>query len=246
MSVIVWDLETGGLESKAAIQVGSEYVCRTAQGYRLGAASEAYVLPQEFALKLASTKGGTVVPFHPNTQLAAIAVDDNWNELEVLNARIQFDEATADPKALEINHYSSEKWADAKPEAQVMREFLALIERHKTIEMTSKRTGKPYKVARLAGHNVINFDAPRLRDMWQRCYGDAFFPVDHRQLDTLQRILWWAAERGIRAESFTLEKSLEMLGIKSDWPLHDALADCRACIAIAKFMAEQTRQKEAA
>ena len=183
---------------------------------------------------------------HPNIQLAAVAVDDNFNELEAYEAKIQFDVRDAEPKALEIVNYMPEAWVDAKPERQVMREFLALLERHRTERRISPRTGNEYFVARLAGHNVVAFDKPRLEDMWRRHFPGKFFPADHRCLDTLQRIIWWAFERRMNVKSFTLGASLELLGIQAQGPLHDALWDCRASIAIAKYMAEESRQREIA
>jgi DNA polymerase III epsilon subunit-like protein len=179
---------------------------------------------------------------HPITQLAAVAVYiDTFEEVATYEAKIQFREEDCEPVALQVNHYSRERWANAKPEAQVMREFARFLKDHATVEQMSKRTGKPFFVARLAGHNVVNFDQPRTAAMWERA-GGGFFPAHYQCLDTLQRAMWWAQEADLTPESFRLENCLKMMGLDPPaGPLHDALNDCRASIAIAKFCAGLSR-----
>lgn len=175
---------------------------------------------------------GGVQPEHPDIQLAAVALDYPWDEIETFEAKIQFEEAAADPEALKLNHYDRDLWKlESKPERVVVKEFSEFLNRHRSVEMVSKRTGRPYGVARLAGHNAITFDNPRLQAMFQR-HG-VFLPAHPQVLCTLQRCLWYAVESGVKFESLKLGSVCQHFGI----PLpeaHDALADVRGSIAIAR------------
>lgn len=179
---------------------------------------------------------GGVLPEHPDIQLAAIAVGPEWNELESFERKIRFIESKAEPEALKVNHYSAEAWKDAVSEAQVVAEFSAFLNRHRCIEMVSKRTGNPYSVARIAGHNAASFDGPRLKAMFER--NRAFLPSHPQVMCTLQRAMWYAQEHGVRFESLRLEVLCKHFGIDLK-EAHDALADVRGSIAIAKAMSEQ-------
>lgn len=177
---------------------------------------------------------GGVEPKRPNIQLAAIAVrDSDWVEVANFEAKIQFNEAEADPEALRLNHYSRESWEDAKPSLRVAQEFLQWAEPHRSVKMVSK-AGKPYQVAKLAGHNASTFDLPRLRSMMM----GAFFPFSFFAKDTLQRALWFFDEHpGLpRPESLKLGVLCKYFGIESDGA-HDALVDVRLCAALARAMA---------
>ena len=100
--------------------------------------------------------GGTEVS-HPDIQIAAIAMR-NWAELDSFEAKIIFDEREADSEALEINHYDPEVWErEAIPEQEVIGRFGNFLRKHAVIKKVSKRNGKPYRVARLAGHNAWRF-----------------------------------------------------------------------------------------
>jgi DNA polymerase III epsilon subunit-like protein len=172
---------------------------------------------------------GGVDDSSPNIQLAAVAVDDEWKELGHFERKIQFDEAAASKEALEINHYDPEIWKkEAVPEATVVAGFDAFLARYKTVRMISKRTGRPYSVARLGGHNIISFDIPRLR----RMFGVKFLPVDMRGLDTLQLAMWFFYGKADQPEDFKLSTLAKYFGFPHD--AHDALGDVRACATFAK------------
>lgn len=175
---------------------------------------------------------GGVAEHHPNIQLAAVAVDAGWNEIECFQRKIQFDVTAAQPEALAINHYDAAVWErEAVPESQVVGEFGAFLNRHRSIEMTSKQTGKPYSVARVAGYNAATFDGPRLRQMFAR--HDAFLPAHPQVLCVMQRALWWLDETGESIDSLKLGNVCKRFGI--EFPdAHDALADCRATVALAR------------
>lgn len=181
------------------------------------------------------TETGGLKPEHPTIQLAAIAVGPDWQELEIFERKIAFDEGKADPEALAINHYDPEVWRkEALPEARVVGEFAALLNRHRCVELISQRTGRPYSVARLAGHNVASFDLERIAAMFKR--HSTFFPVDFRTvLDTRYGSVWHferlpAAER---PKDFKLTGLAQHLGVSVEGA-HDALVDVRLSIAIAR------------
>lgn len=164
-------------------------------------------------------------------QLSAVAVDGEWNELDVYNCKIQFDASMAEPTALEINHYDKEVWAkEAKARSEVINEFSKFLGKYKCVEMVSKRTGAPYSVALLAGYNAATFDGPRLK----RFFGGTFLPAHPRVLCVMQRVLWLAQESpGFRPESFSLGNVAKALGLSSDGA-HDALNDVRTTIQVMK------------
>lgn len=165
------------------------------------------------------TETGGLTPAHPTIWLAGIAVNPTWTELETFDFKIQFDEATADPEALKMNHYDPAVWArEAVPEDQALTMFAAFLGRHKSIEMISKRTKKPYSVARLAGHNAATFDGPRLKDDFQR-YG-MFLPAHPLVMCSLQRAMWYAFENGTKFENLKLETLARHFGVPVDDTTH--------------------------
>lgn len=164
-------------------------------------------------------------------QVAAIAVAD-WQEVDAFERKIRFDESRAEPGVLAMNSYDPETWArDAIEESAAVADLGRFLDRYRTVTLISKR-GKPYTVARLAGHNALGFDAPRLQAAFQR-HG-AFFAADvYRALDTVQLALWTCAQRGIVPADYKLETLCQNFGV----PLtdgHDALSDVRATIALAR------------
>lgn len=169
---------------------------------------------------------------HPDIQLAAVALDD-LSEVESFEAKIWFDVATADPKSLAMNSWNVETWdREAKPEADVVVLFSDFLRRHSDIPKVSQRTGRPYSVTRIGGHNAASFDAPRLQRMFQR--SDAFLPADsYRPLDTMQLALWESHRRGEQLDSYRLESVCDWLGIEVK-QTHDALADVRLCAEIVR------------
>ena len=169
-------------------------------------------------------------------QLAAIAVRD-WKELAVFEQKIEFDVSKAEPEALELNHFDAEVWElEAYPVQEVVASFAKWLEPHRAIEMVSKRTGRPYMVARLAGHNVKTFDAPRLQAMFKA--QDVFLAADSfRPLDTVQLALWECWARGKKPPNYQLATLCGFIGIDVG-EAHDALADVRMCIELARALLE--------
>lgn len=173
-------------------------------------------------------------------QLAAIAVDESFAEVASFERKVAFDEFAADAEALKVNHYTREAWSDAPSPRQVVQEFNRWMEPYRSIQMVSKKSGKPYSVAKLAGHNFSTFDLPRLR----RMYGESFFPCGYHAKDTLQRALWFFDEHPERArpESLKLSVLAAYFGIATDGA-HDALVDVRLSAAIARAIQKAERHQ---
>ena len=174
---------------------------------------------------------------HPDIQIAAVATE-GLVEVDVFEAKIQFDARAADPEALKINSYDAKLWQkEAQPERVVVAGFATFLNKHATLERTAKGSGRPYQVARLAGHNVLGFDAPRLNTLFKR-HG-VFLPADtFRPLDTLQLAYWSAAKLGLEPSNFKLATLCETFAISAEGA-HDALADVRMCVALARALLER-------
>lgn len=181
---------------------------------------------------------GGIEPERPNIQLAAVAMSDDLNvELAAFETKIAFEEMDASPEALRINSYDAAVWKEhAVSERIAAGTFASFLREHATVKMTSK-AGKPYRIARLAGHNVASFDCPRLIQMFKRY--ELFLPgTAYQPLDTYQRALWYFAERTTGAPqpaNLKLATLAAYFGFDCDGA-HDALADVRMCVAIARAM----------
>lgn len=182
---------------------------------------------------------GGVEDNRPNIQIAAIAVRDG-KEIDAIEHKIRFDEATADPEALAINHYDPAVWAaQAVTLDTAVRAFSGFCREHADLELIAQRSGRPYFVARLAGHNVVSFDIPRLRRMFDAT-GDGYIPACWwYPLDTYQRAIWYFAERDLAApENYRLPTLATYFGLDADGA-HEALADVRLAAGVARVIAER-------
>lgn len=176
------------------------------------------------------TETGGVMPKDPTIQLAAVAVDDDTLlEVSSFECKIAFNEADADPEALRINHYSAAAWAAAKSPSVVAGLFALWLKPYSSVQMMSKRTGKPYNVAKLAGYNALTFDLPRLRAM----FGESFFPCSYMVRDVLQRMMFYFDENPLLAkpENMRLSTVCQYFNVTIDGA-HDALADARMAASL--------------
>lgn len=188
---------------------------------------------------------GGVQEHHPDIQLAAIAIsEESGEELGHFDAKIQFDESTAQPEALKMNHYDREVWRrEAKPVPVVVGEFARFLGNYKSLQLVSKRTGQPYGVAKLCGHNAASFDGPRLRRMFEAV--GAFCPWDPRVRDTLQLAMWYCDLTGEKPASYRLEALCQHFAVEVDSSeLHDALADVRASAKLARAISLRIQGRE--
>jgi DNA polymerase III epsilon subunit-like protein len=171
------------------------------------------------------TETGGVLPRHPTIELGAVAMDGDV-ELDVFEQKIAFNEADCDPAALALNRYDRAAWVHAQSPAVTAARFTAWVRPFHAVTLTSKRTGQPYTVARWSGYN-IPFDGPRLRAL----FGTAFCPLELLGRDVLQRVLFWADERGVVLENYKLTTTAAHFSIPTEGA-HGALADARMCARV--------------
>lgn len=181
--------------------------------------------------------GGLWPSRHQVIQFAGVAIEGGQSvgELEV---KIAIDPARCEPGALILNGYSVERWADAVSEAVAVKRIGDFLSKHATVERVSKKSGKPYKVARLAGHNAAAFDFAFLRKMFEA--HKAFLPADYRVLDTMHLALWHLQD----AESVGLQALAKRYGIDQG-QAHDALADARTTVGVAAALRAEMAQVSA-
>jgi len=178
---------------------------------------------------------GGILPEHPSTQLAAIAVcDETGKELASFERKLKFDPLKCDPEALKINHWSADAWDQAVEPSVAAALFGRFIEPFKCVEMISKRTGRPYSVAKAAGYNALTFDWPRLKEL----FGSSFLPVSYHVRDVLQRVIFWSDESGVKLTEHKLSTVCEHFGIETTGA-HDALVDVRLTAALYRKIANE-------
>ena len=181
------------------------------------------------------TETAGVEDHHATIQIACV-VERDWQEIATFEQKIRFDATKADPAALALNHYDAKTWErEAVGEGAAVALLGDFLRSHAEIEKRSK-AGNPYRVARLAGHNIASFDAPRLMAAFKR-HG-AFLPAAiFETLDTLHLSRWHALRLASQPENFKLPTLCAHFGIPNP-DAHDALADVRSCIAIARAILE--------
>lgn len=180
--------------------------------------------------------GGFDSANHPITQIAALAVDSQLNPIETFEVKVKFDVATADPEALQVNSYDAETWErESVQELAACQMFNEFLKRHADVRQVSKRTGNPYFVAQLIGHNADTFDNPFLQAWYKRL--NQFLPAAPRVMCTYQRAMHFFTERTHwpAPESYKLEDLAKVFNVELT-NAHDALADVLATFQIYKAM----------
>lgn len=184
--------------------------------------------------------GGLDPKVHPITQIAAVAIDlDTGKELDFFEIKIEFDPDTADPAAMELTSYDAEVWArEALAPMIAANHFAAFCKRFADVEMVSKRSGAPYRVAQLAGHNADKFDAPFIQEFYRRL--GIFLPAGYRVLCTMQLAAWHfhAVTGGAAPADYKLQTLCQYFGEQPELA-HDALADVRSTICVYKAIKNQ-------
>ena len=184
--------------------------------------------------------GGLDGIVHPITQIGAVVVDRDLNEIECYERKVRFLEQNCDPVALEKNHYDADLWAkEAVGPKIVLREFSEILRKHADLDNVSQK-GNAYRSCQTAGHNAAVFDRKFLGDWYKRL--GAYCPADWRVLDTLQLAQWWYfVTREPRPPNFRLETLCAEFGIELAGDAHDALVDVRATVELARVL---IRKKE--
>jgi DNA polymerase III epsilon subunit-like protein len=189
--------------------------------------------------------GGLSPEKHPIIQLAAIATEGD-RILETFERKLSFDLEAADAEALRHNHFDLEVWQrEAIDPREAAFQFSAFLRNHRSVEMVSRRTGKAYLVAQLAGHNAA-FDRGFLDALFQRF--EMFRPWSPHVLDTMQLAAWWCVGEGVMADLYALDgkpkiapESLKLAALCRrfgvDLPeAHDAMADAEASFRLARVL----------
>lgn len=183
--------------------------------------------------------GGLDWTRHPIIQLAAVATDGAGAIHREFEAKLAFDEAAADPQALAMNHYTPEAWAQAEPEDVVLRRFADWLAPFVSVPKTSAK-GRPYRVARLGGHNAAAFDGPFLQAAFR--HHGIFLPADYHIFDTMSVALVVHLTTGRQYPSLKLVDLCAVYGI----PLaeaHDALADVKATAQLAQVLLSELQDR---
>lgn len=166
---------------------------------------------------------------HEIIQLAAIDGETG----DVFNEKLDFDLDKADPEALEMNGFDVDIWnEEAISQEEACRKFSKFLREHSHLDCRSEKTGKTYKVAALAGYNILTFDKFFLSNLFQS-FG-VFLPADYRMYDIYQMALWkWPNLERYKLEALCSEKGIEV------GKFHDAIEDVKATIEIAKLLVSE-------
>jgi DNA polymerase III epsilon subunit-like protein len=119
-------------------------------------------------------------------------------------------------------------------------DFAAFLDVYRDVELKSKRTGRPYRVARIGGHNIAGFDLDRLGALFKQ-HG-VFLPIDFSSaLDTRFGAVWYCEQRKRTEhhEGWPADYKLTTLCAWFGIPIteaHEALADVRLTVQLAKAL----------
>lgn len=179
--------------------------------------------------------GGIDEKVHQITQIAAVATTgppafeaNAWPfERKITLVPGHFTE-----EALHLQGYDAEVWErEAMPIAQALEELNQWLDPYCHTRI-SKKSGRPYQVAHMAGHN-IEFDGRFLRaacdrnKIWLRLTN-----WTGGQFDTLPLAKWWFMKNGQYPETYTLERLCEVFNIALD--AHNAMNDVTATVELAR------------
>lgn len=162
---------------------------------------------------------------HEIIQISAIdaATGDSFNEL------LDFDIKRADKTALEKNSYDEKLWDEKSvPQELGLRRFAKFVQDHAHLKFESRK----YKLAAMAGYNVLGFDKFFVDRSFRR--HEIFFPGDYRMFDIYPLVLW----KYPGLETYSLEAMCKLLNIGHE-ELHDSLEDVKATIELAKIVLKE-------
>jgi DNA polymerase III epsilon subunit-like protein len=180
----------------------------------------------------------------PIIQIAAIAIDADFQERETIELKIAFDRTKADPASLPYGKYNPHVWRrEALSPRYAARKFAAFLRRHATFSMIS-REGRSYRLAQLAGHNAERFDSPFIHAWYRR--QQVFCPARYMTLCTKQKALWlFEEDKSLTPPAdFKLGTLCQYFDVwlrKED--AHDALVDVRATVKLYQAMCEHQRRQ---
>lgn len=187
---------------------------------------------------------GGLETHRPIIQIAAIAIDEGFNEREVFEVKARFDETKACPDALRRIHYRRAEWKrSAVAPKKAAWAFARFLRRHATVGVF-RRDLSVFRVAQLASHNS-QFDGPFLTEWFDRL--DIFLPASYRVFCTLQRAYWFFHENPdlARPDDFRLGTLCDYFHVPlNPSDAHEALADTRAAIGLLRKLSGNTLAPE--
>lgn len=168
-------------------------------------------------------------------QIAMVAVDEGYSIVDEFEMKIVFDTEKASAAALKKNHHDAGVWAREAYEPEVAAQRVNdFFWDHATWEYTSK-AGKTNTWCECAGHNIARFDGPVL-DRFIRGHGEwpkaALWAT--ATLDTMHLARWVAHITERPFLGFALETLANYLNIGFEGKAHDALADVKMTVEVAK------------
>jgi Exonuclease len=175
---------------------------------------------------------GSAAARHPILQVAAIAVNAAFEELETFEVKLRFEEASATKASLRKANYTRGQWArEAIHPRRAAIEFSSFLKRHATVPVLGIR-GRQREVSQLVAHNA-EFDNSFIQAWYER--QELYYPARFQMLCTLQRAEWYFAEnpefpRPDNMKLLTLCRYFEVRLNRLE--AHDALADVRATIGL--------------
>lgn len=174
------------------------------------------------------------------TQVAALDLGSDNQEVGAFDALVAFDEARADREALDLQGYDSASWKErAVPVRKALVDLAAWLKDRATVTRISPRTGNAYRVAACAAYNA-SFDADALMH-WSRSAGRVFLPFDLPLRCLMQLARWTLPEEpGV---SWKAEDVARRLGITTT-QTHKALDDVRLEAAIYRELLRVLAKRE--
>ena len=175
----------------------------------------------------------------PLIQVAAMAVDAEFEELESFEVKIAFDERHADKAALTRNRYDRELWErEAVAAGNAARKFAAFLRRHATV---SKKSGtkRPFMLAQLVAHNAERFDGPLIHAWYESLR--QFCPAAYSVFCTKQRAYWLFCENKSLTPppDYELRTLCHYFGVSlKSCEAHNAINDVRALVEVYREMAK--------
>ena len=179
--------------------------------------------------------GGTDENIHQITQIAAVATRP-FPDLEIIaqfECKVELVEGHYEQEALDVQNYDETVWfTDAVPAKKAIS-WLSEFCREYTHSRISGRTGKPYRVAHLAGYNV-GFDSDFLRATAERLrmwvpltnWTGGYFDVLH--------LAKWALALGGEMVTQSLKLADVCALFEIELEAHDAMNDVRATVELCK------------
>lgn len=183
--------------------------------------------------------------YDPPLQVACVAYDKAFREIEALDLKIKADVGLCSPEALEICHYDMDLWEEEALEPMAVRVLLwEFFARHQRRMISA--SGREMFLARLVGYNIAAFDIRYLKKLfdWDKPWNIGAATWAGRNTGIID-VMWmcqtYGIMRGKEFKSLRLEDVyLELFG--ETFKAHDPLADCRATARIAKNIMFSMRQ----